>query len=348
MRRRLARAAVIALATLAACGVRSIASAHPASLTAVTVAVGEGSAEVTIATDPDALRLKLDALRRPLVDCIDLRVDGVRVPLVEEARPQVVPVTTVVPVAAGRLHARLPAGARQVTWSSSIVYGSYAVVFRHAGDARDTTLWLQGPETSAPFAIAAAPATARSGRVARAIALGFTHILPNGLDHILFVLGLFFLTTKVRAVLAQVTAFTLAHSITLGLTLYGVLSLPASIVEPLIALSIAYVAFENLVTTELKPGRLALVFAFGLLHGMGFAEALSRLQLPRTEFLTTLAGFNAGVEAAQLTVVAIASLFASACALPPDRYRRIVVRPASLAIGGAGIVWMVQRAGYFA
>ena len=87
--------------------------------------------------------------------------------------------------------------------------------------------------------------------------------------------------------LAQVTAFTLAHSITPGLTLYGVVSLPARVVEPMIALSIAYVAVENLLTSELKPWRLLLVFGFGLLHGMGFADALSRLQLQRPDFLTT-------------------------------------------------------------
>src|SRR4029077_2261691 len=151
-------------------------------------------------------------------------------------------------------------------------------------------------ETSAPFAIGGGTAPgSRAAHVARDVGLGFTHILPNGLDHILFVLGLFFLTTNIRSVLAQVTAFTVAHSITLGLALYGIVSLPAAVVEPLIALSIAYVAIENLVTTDLKPWRLALVFAFGLLHGMGFAEALSHLELPRSEFLTTLVGFNAGV-----------------------------------------------------
>ena len=79
--------------------------------------------------------------------------------------------------------------------------------------------------------------------------------------------------------LLQVTAFTIAHSITLGLSMYGIVSLPSRIVEPLIALSIAYVAIENLVTRELKPWRLALVFMFGLLHGLGFAGVLRELGL---------------------------------------------------------------------
>ena len=117
--------------------------------------------------------------------------------------------------------------------------------------------------------------------------------------------------------LLQVTAFTIAHSITLGLSIYGIVSLPSRIVEPLIALSIAYVAIENLVTRELKPWRLALVFMFGLLHGLGFAGVLRELGLPRDEFLTALLTFNLGVEGGQLTVIALAML--AACAVHEKR-----------------------------
>jgi HupE/UreJ protein len=324
---------VIVIVLIAAfVAIAATASAHPTALTSVTIVVGESFADVAIATDADALKQKLDALQRPLTDCIDLRADGVRVPL------------TFLQVTPLHLRAELPAGTKHVTWSWALVYGSYPVVFQRDGDARDATQWLQGTETSAPYAIAGAAANgSHMSRIARDVALGFTHILPNGLDHILFVLGLFFLTRRVRSVLAQVTAFTLAHSITLGLALYGVVSLPAAVVEPLIALSIAYVAIENLVTTDLKPWRLALVFGFGLLHGMGFAEALARLDLPRSEFLTTLVGFNAGVEAGQLTIIAAASIVVSIWALPPERYRRLVVRPASVLIAAAGIVWTIQR-----
>ena len=113
---------------------------------------------------------------------------------------------------------------------------------------------------------------------ARGVAMGFTHIVPAGLDHILFVLGLFLLSGRTREVLMQVTAFTIAHSVTLGLSLYGLVSAPASIVEPLIALSVAYVGVENLMTRRLHPWRMTVVFAFGLLHGMGFAEALADLR----------------------------------------------------------------------
>ena len=124
--------------------------------------------------------------------------------------------------------------------------------------------------------------------------------------------------------------------------MYGIVSLPARVVEPMIALSIAYVAIENLVTSDLKPWRLALVFSFGLLHGMGFAGVLRELGLPRAQFLTALLTFNAGVEAGQLTVVALA-FSAVAYWRNSLAYRRVVVQPASMAIALAGLYWTVQR-----
>jgi len=177
----------------------------------------------------------------------------------------------------------------------------------------------------------------------RYFTLGFTHILPKGLDHILFVVGLFLLSTKWRSVLLQVSTFTIAHSITLGLTIYGVVSLPARVVEPMIALSIAYVAIENVVTSELKSWRVALVFSFGLLHGMGFAGVLRDLGLPRSDFLAALVTFNLGVEAGQLTVVAIAFLLVAHWRRNTASYRRLIAQPASIAIALMGLYWTIQR-----
>jgi hypothetical protein len=142
--------------------------------------------------------------------------------------------------------------------------------------------------------------------------------------------------------LLQVTAFTIAHSITLGLSMYGIVSLPSRIVEPLIALSIAYVAIENLVTRELKPWRIALVFMFGLLHGLGFAGVLRALGLPRGEFLTALLTFNAGVELGQLTIIAAAWLAVGAF-MKRTWYRRAIVIPASCGIAAIGIYWTITR-----
>ena len=173
--------------------------------------------------------------------------------------------------------------------------------------------------------------------------LGFTHILPHGFDHILFVLGLFLLSTRWRPLLSQVTAFTVAHSITLGLTMYGVVSISPRIVEPAIALSIAYVAVENVMTTQLKPWRVGIVFAFGLLHGMGFAGVLRELGLPRSQFLTALITFNVGVELGQLAVIATAFLLVAQWYRAKPWYRQRLVIPASALIAATGVFWTVQR-----
>jgi hypothetical protein len=159
--------------------------------------------------------------------------------------------------------------------------------------------------------------------------LGFTHILPKGLDHILFVLGLYLLSTKWKPLLVQVTSFTIAHSITLGLSMYGVVSLPPSIVEPLIALSIAYVAIENVVTSELHAWRPVVVFGFGLLHGMGFAGVLQEIGMPRSEFVTALISFNVGVELGQLAVITLAFALTGIWLRGKPWYRRGFVVPAS-------------------
>ena len=186
------------------------------------------------------------------------------------------------------------------------------------------------------------PAPGRFEVVGQYLRLGFTHILPLGLDHILFVLGLFLLNTAWRPLLAQITAFTAAHTLTLGLSTYGVLSLSPAIVEPLIALSIAWIAFENVFTDELKWWRPMVVFGFGLLHGLGFAGVLTELGLPRGEYLTALLSFNLGVELGQLAVIALA--FVSVGAFRQRSwYRARVTVPLSVLIGLMGLYWAIER-----
>ena len=174
------------------------------------------------------------------------------------------------------------------------------------------------------------------------IKMGYKHILPQGLDHILFVLGLFLLSRKTKPLLTQISCFTIAHSITLGLSLYGVFSLPSSIVEPLIAASIVFVAVENLFTSEMKAWRPFIVFGFGLVHGLGFAGALKDAGLARGDFLTGLVGFNCGVELGQLSVVALAFLAVGWLRSKPS-YRLAVVMPASIAIALVAAFWTIQR-----
>jgi hydrogenase/urease accessory protein HupE len=173
------------------------------------------------------------------------------------------------------------------------------------------------------------------------IILGFEHIIPKGLDHICFILGLFLLQPNLRALLWQSTAFTIAHSITLGMVLAGLFAVPASIVEPAIALSIAYIGFENLWIKELKPWRIALVFCLGLLHGMGFASVMQDLDIPKGSIFKPLLGFNLGVECGQLTVLIVAFL-ATWTFLKRLSFRWIRLA-GSLLIGLTGLYWTVER-----
>jgi hypothetical protein len=172
--------------------------------------------------------------------------------------------------------------------------------------------------------------------------LGFRHIVPEGADHILFVLGLFFLGITWRKLLSQTTVFTVAHATTLFLSTYGIFSLPSRYVEPAIALSIAFIAIENVLRPKLGPGRLAIVFGFGLIHGLGFASSLSDIPFPQRDFLVALLGFNFGVDFGQLFVIALAFLAVGWFRNRPWFQRGIAV-PGSLCIAAVGLFWAVQR-----
>ncbi|MEM6512768.1 MAG: HupE/UreJ family protein [Pseudomonadota bacterium] len=182
------------------------------------------------------------------------------------------------------------------------------------------------------------------------VGIGVGHILPGGLDHILFVLALFLTSTRLRALVLQVTMFTLAHSLTLGLAAAGWIALNSAWVEALIAATIAFVAIENLFVKRLPSWRLPLVFLFGLLHGLGFAGFFAELGLPDQQFFTGLIGFNVGVEIGQIGVVFVALMIArllqrgfAAWQLPETTYRRCVVLPSTLLIAAVGLFWTVER-----
>lgn len=194
--------------------------------------------------------------------------------------------------------------------------------------------------------------------------LGYQHIIPLGFDHILFVLSLFLLNPRLKPVLWQATAFTVAHSVTLGLAMYHVITPPARIVEPLIALSILYVALQNIFSANVKPARpgveqmtigtqpsaagvkpsrVGVVFLFGLVHGMGFASALGQLGLPQKSYLLSLVMFNAGVELGQITIILLAFLLLGKWFRDKPWYRSRIVIPISVAIALIAACWTVQR-----
>jgi hypothetical protein len=173
--------------------------------------------------------------------------------------------------------------------------------------------------------------------------LGFSHIIPEGLDHILFVAGLCLLSTKVKSILWQATAFTVAHSITLALSMKGIIVAPPAVVEPVISLSIMFVAIENILLKELKPWRILIVFLFGLIHGMGFASSLNETGLPPGKFFTSILSFNLGVELGQMAI--ITAVFA--LLIIPLRnkiwYRKNLVFPFSGAIAIIAAYWTIER-----
>jgi HupE / UreJ protein len=224
------------------------------------------------------------------------------------------------------------------------------------------TRWLEdGMHESDPFAwVGKAPAAQPSAPAPRVdpdvlpwprqlalyLRLGFHHIVPEGADHILFVLGLFFLGITWRKLLLQTTVFTIAHATTLFLSTYGILRLQSRYVEPGIALSIAWIAIENVLRPKLSPGRLAIVFAFGLVHGLGFASSLSGVPFPKHDFIVALLGFNFGVDFGQLFVIVLAFLTVGWWRNRPWFRHRVAI-PCSLAIAAVGLFWAVQRVIYY-
>lgn len=185
--------------------------------------------------------------------------------------------------------------------------------------------------------------------VALYVSIGVRHILPNGFDHILFVLAIFLASIRLRALLIQVSAFTVAHTATLALAASGVITPSSAVVEPLIALTIAVVAIENVIFKDMTKWRPAIVFGFGLIHGLGFAGFFGELGLPPGQFWSALIGFNLGVEIGQIAVILAAGLAGMMLRRIFDdpggtrRYRRFVAMPGSALIGITGLWWAVER-----
>jgi hydrogenase/urease accessory protein HupE len=339
--------------------------AHEIGTTRVAVLLHDGRYTVDVITDGAALVEKLESVagkpssgvvttqhvRESLAQFEDtfrtrlqLRFDGVdtRPDLSYSVQPPTDAASS--PIATIRLSGAIPAGARAFTWIYAWTFASYAMTVRRDTSAIVSTVWLEGGDASAPIDLTAArPPTDRVMTAWRYLVLGFTHIVPYGFDHVLFVVGVFLLARRPRTVLWQVSAFTVAHSITLGASMLGVVTAPRELVEPLIAVSIAYVAIENVFRRELRASRVVVVFGFGLLHGLGFAGVLTELGLPPGEFVTALLAFNVGVEAGQMTVIGAAFLLVGWHCARHDWYRSRIVVPASLLIACTALYWTIER-----
>lgn len=296
------------------------------------------------------LRTAFTSFEPRLLESIELHIDGEPVILSIKQIDVPAPGYTKVPrISTILLQGSIPATSESLRWYYPAKFGDNAVRVRQVDEVNERWhwsqwQWLRDDQPSEAFTLDELfKQRPLSETIASYIVSGFEHILPRGLDHILFILGLFLLSTKLKPLLWQVTMFTVAHTITLGLAMNGIIELPARIVEPLIALSIAYVGIENILSRSLHRSRLVLVFGFGLLHGLGFASVLKDFGMPEDAFITALISFNVGVELGQLTVIAIAFSMVFMLMKRQDIYRKSVVVPASAIITFAGLVWTVER-----
>lgn len=345
-------------------GVRT-AHAHPMSVSELRARLSERSfdgqllLDATSTGDPARRRAEVE---REVVTGLFVKADGVpvRCALEVEALGD--------PNAQGdeatdrvSLTCPLPEGASRVTLKAASRFGSLRVALSGPESKQPALIDLPAGAETPPLTPLLGSAQATFGgadppqrdlspaelapawrTLQRYLVLGFQHILPFGLDHLLFVLALFFTSPRLKPLLLQLTTFTVAHSLTLALVAAGVMSPPASLIEPLIAASIVFVGVENLRRRSVGAARLGVVALFGLLHGMGFAGALEELGLPAGREWLALLGFNFGVELGQITVVLIALGLTWHARVEGEHPRWIRV-PASGAIALMGLFWVLER-----
>ena len=296
------------------------------------------------ALEPAALKAEFDKFAPRFLDGLTIRADGALTS--PEIASLITPGVGDLDLARDSIltvSGAVPEGAETIAFAWSASFG--AVVFRTVADENGEgySAFLRNGEASDPIPVAGGATLSAGEAFADYIVVGFEHILPLGLDHILFVIGLFLLSTALRPLIIQITAFTLAHTVTLALGATGIVTLPGSVVEPLIALSITYVAIENVMSERLRKWRPVIVFLFGLLHGLGFAGVLSEFGFAPGQFVASLIAFNIGVELGQLVVIGLCFLAVGIWFGKKAFYRPWIVYPASLAIGGYSFGWFVER-----
>ncbi len=238
---------------------------------------------------------------------------------------------------------QFPATTKAVTWGWNQRFGPNALRVSTADKQDFYTIYLTNGQKSEAIELQAIAPQSVSSVAWNYLVIGFEHIIPKGLDHILFVVGLFLLSTRLKPLIWQISSFTVAHTVTLALGMLGVANLPPEIVEPLIAASIVYVCVENIFSEHLKKWRPLLVFAFGLLHGLGFAGVLSEIGLSQEYFVTGLIAFNIGVELGQLTVILLCFVAIGFWFSRKPWYRQRVTIPLSAIIALVGCYWVLER-----
>ncbi len=335
-----------------------------AFLAEVDLGAVDNTDEAPQAREYDTLRaLSADALADRAPELLEqwnalpvLSVDGTPLILQTEALSVPADIDPELPrIAEWSLVADMPAGAAiTVAWPE----GGGDLIVRQQGVEAPFTGLVSGGGVSPPISLGGGDQMTGWQSFVAYIPVGFDHILPKGLDHILFVMGLFFLSTKLGPLIWQVSAFTLAHTVTLALGALGLVNVPGSIVEPLIAASIVYVAVENIFARGLTKSRPFIIFGLGLLHGLGFASVLGAFGLPEDQFIPALIGFNVGVEVGQLTVIAMAFALIWLAVLAARQGRltgveemvteypvmfRALSMTGSLIIAIIGVYWVIER-----
>ncbi|MDC3058143.1 HupE/UreJ family protein [Litorivicinus sp.] len=300
------------------------------------------------------LRQQFVAFHAELLDGVELIVDGASIPLEIGEITIAPPGYTKVPRASViHLVGVIPKESISLRWYYPLRFGDQAVRVRQVNEEAGEYhwsgyQWIADDRPSEPFSLTQVFAKPTFWSVSSLyLSAGFLHIVPKGLDHILFILGIFLMSMRLRPLVLQVTMFTIAHSLTLSLGVFGLVHLQPKVVEPLIALSIAYVAFENLASDRLNRFRLPVIFVFGLLHGLGFASILTEFGLPADLYLAALLWFNVGVEFGQVALLIAAYLAITIWFSDPCVYRRSIVLPGSLLIGVLGVYWTVERVMYY-
>ena len=232
-------------------------------------------------------------------------------------------------------------GERSITFRASKKLGD--IILRQEGVENGVNQYLISGEKSAIISDEKIVVRTKAYVFFDYVLAGFYHILPKGIDHILFVMGLLFLTPKITPLVMQISVFTLAHTITLAMSSLKLVSIAAGVVEPLIALSIVYIAYENIFRPQLTKYRMITIFLFGLLHGLGFASVLKTFGLPDENLILALFGFNIGVELGQITIVLLGFIILANLFKGISLYRVYVTLPGSFIIGIFGLWWMLER-----
>ena len=227
----------------------------------------------------DQLQVEFKPFKQEFISQVFLKADNANVPLEMTGVWIPEPGYTKVPrISVITLSGELDEATRNLQWYYPARFGDNAVRVRQVDEDNEQWhwsewQWLRRDEPSELFSLeelfTRKPITEV---IFTYMVIGFEHIVPRGTDHILFIVGIFLLSPRMKPLLWQVTMFTIAHTLTLALSMKGIVSLPSNIVEPLIALSIAYVGIENIFAHSLHKSRLVLVFLFGLLHGLATSE----------------------------------------------------------------------------